>query len=251
MSDGRTVFTNLLGMEIPVTFESVDNAFARTREFAARGFATENFPAGGYSLPYALAETFDWSLIGANHFTFTRDGAQEQALERLGEVYTRREFEAKTKPKKMPAKIKYSRGACESDPMEIRESATGDNKGYVTLIEFVGGGKSMPEFEKPKQQPARAPQTQAKPEPAGSSQEQASVAPAQAQAPRRDPNAIVDEMLSAVPLSCGQQIRALAKWAKIEPPALVTMIAYFAGQAPLSIDDVDALLAKIKETRAA
>jgi hypothetical protein len=222
-NDGRTVFKNVLGMQVPVVFKTVDEAYALTREFAARGFVAGDVPVGGYSLPYASAETFDWSLIGARHFTFVKDGAQEQAVERLGEVYTRKDLEAKTKPYKLPPMVKYSRGARESDPVEIRENPTGDNKGYITLIEFVGGGRSIPEFDKGHAANGRRPDA---PQPASTQERSAQHYGPQAQRaePSVDGEPSIEKLLANLEAGPTRSVLAKAKAFKVDDVILAAMI---------------------------
>ena len=61
----------------------------------------------------------------------------------------------------------------------------------------------------------------------------------------------LDQLLSQIPLPIAQQIRALAKWANLTDAQLATKIGFFSGRAPLAIEQVDELKAKIKAERAA
>jgi hypothetical protein len=145
---GQLEVTNALGMRLLLPVASVEDAFKRMRYMGARGWSTGPVPAGGFVLPYAMAETFDWSLIGARAFEHTVDGETMRCVEHRGMIYTRRDYAAVTKGKKMPAKVKYSRGAKPTDEPHLREGGTGESAGYVTLIQFVGGGNAIPEFER-------------------------------------------------------------------------------------------------------
>jgi hypothetical protein len=141
-------FVNQLGHTLDVATDGAD-LLAVIRERGSRGWAPTSFPVGGIHLPYAMADTFDWSLIGARRFTM-KDGNEEVVVvEHLGRIYTRRIFEANAK-KKMQAAIKYSRGANASDPPAIVEGAEGAEvgKGYVTLAIFKGGAPVIREFTK-------------------------------------------------------------------------------------------------------
>lgn len=134
-----------LGMEINVQVKSVANAYDVRRFMGTKGFMNPGaVPAGGYPLPYDLAGTFDWSLIGAEAPT-EYDG--DRGVWHNGSFYKLREYEEEAKGKKMRAKIKYSRGARPTDPTEIVEKGQGDIN-YVTLISFAGRARINPNFVK-------------------------------------------------------------------------------------------------------
>jgi len=150
-----------LGTSLSV--ETTDDTLLSTlRKYGKNGWSSGDIPAGGLVLPYCMADTFDWTLIGARPYT-NADG--EQAVMHRGHSYKRRDFEAKTTGVKMPACIKYSRGAKPTDPPHLKE---GDESGvqYVTLIMFKGTGKALNQYEVPstnkpteqRQQPTQAPQ---------------------------------------------------------------------------------------------
>lgn len=88
----------------------------------------------------------------------------------------------------------------------------------------------------------------AAPAPAARPQPQTERAPA---ASPSDPAIVIDRLLDAVPLRVSQQIRALAKWAKLSPEQLASKIAFFSAGAPLAIADVPKLNDKIRAERAA
>jgi len=162
--------TGPLGTSLSV--ETTDDTLLSTlRKYGKTGWSSGEIPAGGLVLPHGMADTFDWALIGARPYT-NSDG--EQAVMHRGHSYKRRDFEAKTTGVKMPACIKYSRGAKPTDPPHLKE---GDESGvqYVTLIMFKGTGKALSQYEVPstnkpteqRQQPAQtAPLAPAAPDPA-------------------------------------------------------------------------------------
>lgn len=94
----------------------------------------------------------DWHLIGARKWT-SPDG--EELIIHKGHAYRRRELEAVDSRKmKLPAAVKYSRGAKSSDPEHVREKADGDFE-YVTLC-FFRGGKRQDRYAAPaRRSPAR------------------------------------------------------------------------------------------------
>ncbi len=152
---------NQIGMELFVEVASIDDAYAAMRQFGARGWSSgAEIPRGGYTLPYAMHETFDWSLIGAKHVTF-RDGEGEGVYYR-GDLYKRRDFgEEKKHGKTMPPKVKYSRGGQPTDDPTMCEGANDTIKfGYVTLITFVGGGKAITSLCRPEHNSGQALPTQ-------------------------------------------------------------------------------------------
>lgn len=115
------------------------------RRYGRQGWTSGEVPAGGLNLPYAMAETFDWSLIGAREYV-NNDG--EHSVIYRGQSYKRRELEAvDTKKLKMPAVIKYSRGARPTDPPHLKEGEEGSVQ-YVTLISFRGGGRPIESYLK-------------------------------------------------------------------------------------------------------
>lgn len=145
---GQLHLVNALGMRVSVDFAG--DAFGLMRSLGRAGWGPLEVPAGGFRLPLALHDKFDWSLIGA--YPLTIDG--ESGVMFQGQFYKQRSYEEQVKGKKLPAAIKYSRGAKKTDPPHIVEEGSGDSA-YVTLISFRGNGKSIPQFEIPAQaQPA-------------------------------------------------------------------------------------------------
>lgn len=133
-----------LGMEINVEVKSVPNSYEVRKYMNGKGFNNPTaIPAGGYNRPYDEAKVFDWSLIGAEMGELEGDKGVW-----CGNVfYKHREYEEETKGKKMKAKIKYSRGARQTDLPHTIEKGTGDIS-YVTLISFSGRGRVNPNFLK-------------------------------------------------------------------------------------------------------
>ena len=106
------------------------------RELSAIGATSGNIVGSGLTLPYDTESDFDWSLIGARPWT-NSDG--EMGVYHGGAFYKRRVLDAvDTKKMKMPAVVKYSRGARPTDPKNIVEGEEGGVQ-YVSLIYFKGG----------------------------------------------------------------------------------------------------------------
>ena len=100
-------------------------------------------------LPRCMADTFDFSLIGAREFTMPDDdGQQIHAVEYRGRVYKRRDLPANRKLKLPEGDVKYSRGAKEGEE-DIAAGAAGENRGYVTLAYFRKHAPPVAEFCKP------------------------------------------------------------------------------------------------------
>jgi hypothetical protein len=139
----------ILHLSIPV--KSIEDALLVRRTVGARGWTSGDVPTGGYVFPYAMADSFDFALIGAREFTQTdkETGEVTKKLQHRGQYYTRRDEPAINKgAKKLPARVWYSRGAKAADGVD-KDS---DGFAYVCLISFVGAGDSIREYEKPKQQ---------------------------------------------------------------------------------------------------
>jgi len=137
---------NSLGMTISVAVDDVRDAYVKMRQYGASGWMSGEIPAGGIQLPYAMHDRFDWRLIGARRFTKKIEDGEIEMVEHNGSVYTRRDFPAEPK-KKLPAVVKYSRGARPID--ENKEGADDAFAQYVTLVVFKGGGPLIDEFCKP------------------------------------------------------------------------------------------------------
>ena len=152
--------TGPLGEHVTLTAENAQDLTDKQRAWGARGWTpgTGEIPAGGFTLPLCMADTLDWAMLGASEFTLE----DQHCVAHRGHIYKRREFEAQTGGKKLPASVKYSRGAKPTDPPHIKEGDEGGVQ-YVTLITFRGGGKALKEYEKQPRAQQRARPTQAVP----------------------------------------------------------------------------------------
>lgn len=129
-------FTTDLGATVSVDVQDAEHVLEAQRTYGRLGWTSGPTPHGGHLFPLDNERDFDWALIGARKFT-NSDG-EEMVLHR-GHAYRRRELEAvDSKKLKLPAAVKYSRGAKGTDPDHIREKADGEFE-YVTLAIFRGG----------------------------------------------------------------------------------------------------------------
>lgn len=129
-------FTTDLGAKVSVDVDSADQILAVQRQYGRLGWTSGEVPAGGYQFPFDNSADFDWSLIGARPWT---NPEGEELVIHKGLAYKRRELEAVDSRKmKLPAAVKYSRGARSTDPEHVQEQADGDFR-YVTLCIFRGG----------------------------------------------------------------------------------------------------------------
>ena len=125
-----------LGAEVTVEVSSPDKLLEVQAYYGARGWTSGEVPSGGYLFPYDNEQDFNWALIGARPFT---NSEGEVMIMHRGHAYRRRELEAVDSRKlKLPAAIKYSRGAKNTDPPSVREKAEGEFE-YVSLCIFRGG----------------------------------------------------------------------------------------------------------------
>jgi DdrB-like protein len=130
--------TGPLGTSISVEVPEERELLGVLRRYGRQGWTSGEIPAGGLSLPLAMADNFDWALIGARAYT-SPDG--EQAVIYKGQSYKRRELdEVDTKKIKLPRIVKYSRGARPTDPLHLKEGEEGGVQ-YITLISFRGAGR--------------------------------------------------------------------------------------------------------------
>lgn len=144
-------FRTDLGATVHVKMSGPEQLLETQRQYGRLGWTSGEIPAGGYQLPFDNADDFDWSLIGARKWT-TPDG--EVVIIHRGHSYKRRDLEAVDSRKmKLPAAIKFSRGAKSTDPEHVRERSDGEFD-YVTLAIFRGG-KRQARYALP-QQPAAA-----------------------------------------------------------------------------------------------
>ncbi|ADV68403.1 single-stranded DNA-binding protein [Deinococcus maricopensis] len=138
--------TGPLGTSISVDVQDDRDILNTLRKYGKGGWTSGDIPAGGLSLPLAMADNFDWTLIGARPYT-NADG--EQAVMYKGQSYKRRELdEVDTKKLKLPKIVKYSRGARPTDPPHLKEGEEGGVQ-YVTLISFRGNGKVIEAYVDP------------------------------------------------------------------------------------------------------
>ncbi|UBV42888.1 single-stranded DNA-binding protein [Deinococcus taeanensis] len=129
-------FTTDLGARVTVDVDSADKLLDIQRQYGRLGWTSGEIPTGGYQFPLDNELDFDWHLIGARKWT-SPDG--EELVIHKGYAYRRRELEAVDSRKmKLPAAVKYSRGAKSTDPDHIREKSDGEFE-YVTLAIFRGG----------------------------------------------------------------------------------------------------------------
>lgn len=129
-------FLTDLGAKVTVDVESADKLLDVQRYYGRLGWTSGEVPAGGYQFPLENETDFDWALLGARKWA-TPEG-EEMILHR-GLAYRRRELEAVDSRKmKLPAAVKYSRGARPTDPEHVREKSDGEIE-YVTLAIFRGG----------------------------------------------------------------------------------------------------------------
>ncbi|WP_045234277.1 single-stranded DNA-binding protein [Deinococcus pimensis] len=144
--------TGPLGTSLTVEVQDERDIIATLRKYGKSGWTSGEIPPGGLVLPLAMADLFDWTLIGARPFT-TDDG--EQCVFYRGQTYKRRELdEVDTKKLKLPKIVKYSRGARPTDPTHLKEGEEGSVQ-YVTLITFRGGGRVIEQYVDPARQATR------------------------------------------------------------------------------------------------
>jgi hypothetical protein len=140
-----------LGTEISIEVEDKELLNA-LRKYGKQGWTSGELPAGGIVLPYSMADTFDFSLIGGHEWT-SPDG--EDGVIHKGQFYKRRELEGvETKKMKMPPVVKYSRGARPTDPAHLKEGEEGGVQ-YVTLMVFRGNGRALEQYNDPRKVAAR------------------------------------------------------------------------------------------------
>lgn len=176
--------TGPLGTSITVNLANESEVLPTLRRFGKQGWTSGEIPAGGLVLPLAMADTFDWSLIGARPY-LNNEG--EQCVMYRGQSYKRRDLdEVDTKKIRLPRITKFSRGARPTDPAHLKE---GDESGvqYVTLLRFAGGGRVIEAYL---DQQDRTPQAQ--------QQAQSAARPAQAETP----NVLRKELLARMQAAC-------------------------------------------------
>jgi hypothetical protein len=176
---GTIELINRLHQKLTVPVTSTADALAKQRKLGEQGWAPAQVPDGGYFFPHSMNDNFDFRLIGGRYFEFKKKNRNDRevtvkCVEHLGLIYTCRDLPEEEGGQEKGAKVKYSRGGKPTDRPHIKEGAGGnDNKpGYVSLITFAGGGRSIAEYEKPRgsaqtaQRPAAAPAARPAAEPA-------------------------------------------------------------------------------------
>ncbi|WP_022800578.1 single-stranded DNA-binding protein [Deinococcus ficus] len=129
-------FLTDLGAKVTVDVDSADKLLDVQRQYGRLGWTSGQVPVGGYQFPLDNEHDFDWTLIGARKWT---NPEGEEMVIHKGHAYRRRELEAVDSRKmKLPAAVKYSRGAKSTDPDHLREKSDGEFE-YVTLAIFRGG----------------------------------------------------------------------------------------------------------------
>ncbi|WP_425146178.1 single-stranded DNA-binding protein [Deinococcus sp.] len=142
-----------LGTSLSVEVVDERDLLTVLRRYGRQGWTSGELPAGGLSLPLSMADSFDWSLIGARPYT-NNDG--EACVLYRGQSYKRRELdEVDTKKLKLPKLVKYSRGARPTDPPHLKEGEEGGVQ-YVTLISFRGAGRVIEAYLDPNAKPETA-----------------------------------------------------------------------------------------------
>jgi hypothetical protein len=244
---GTIELINRLHQKFTVAVTGTADALAKQRKLGEQGWAPAQVPDGGYFFPHSMNENFDFRLIGGRYFEFKKKNRNDRevtvkCVEHLGLIYTCRDLPEEEGGQEKGAKVKYSRGGKPTDRPHIKEGAGGnDNKpGYVSLITFTGGSRSIQEYEKPRgnaqttqradappaarpaAQPApMAAQTQTAPAPAAAASQPAPAAtatpPAAAAAPPASaPVATPARALASVPLKVDLQARWTALGRKRE-----------------------------------
>lgn len=161
-------FLTDLGARVTVDVDSADKLLDVQRQYGRLGWTSGEVPTGGYQFPHDNEPDFDWTLIGARKWT-SPDG--EELVIHKGHAYRRRELEAVDSRKmKLPAAVKYSRGAKSTDPDHLREKSDGEFE-YVTLAIFRGGKRqeryATPGGGRPASAPHAARTAPARPAPGG------------------------------------------------------------------------------------
>jgi len=133
--DRKLHLVNGIGMCISIDVGTGYTPYDVMRTMGAEGWASGEPPDGGWVLPLAMADKFDWRLIGARHFVIKDGDSEQQCVERLGQVWKRRHF-PENKARKMPECVAYSRGARGEERDETKEQ----KDDYVWLISFKFNG---------------------------------------------------------------------------------------------------------------
>jgi hypothetical protein len=139
-SKGTLDLINPFGGTIHLPYANFDQMVELWRFYGSQGFIPADFPPGGWTLPYCMADTFDFAFIGGREFQV--DDAH--LLVWRGTVYKRRTKPAEKKDNKtIAARTWYScdhRATVRSS--DYQEKGTGDFY-YIPIIEFKGGGRPI------------------------------------------------------------------------------------------------------------
>jgi len=174
-------FLTDLGAAVTVDVDHEAQLLDVQRHYGRLGWTSGAIPTGGYQFPLDNEPDFDWTLIGARKWT-SPDG--EELVIHKGHAYRRRELEAVDSRKmKLPAAVKYSRGAKSTDPAHVREKADGEFE-YVTLAIFRGG-KRQERYAVPAQGQRPGPASAQRPSPIQSRPPTSARAPGDTSAARR------------------------------------------------------------------
>ena len=141
------VLLNALNIEHTVYLTTPGEALGIIRAWVRKGYRPKiDIPAGGIQLPYTQHDTFDFALLGARP-ALSKEG--DMGVWHGGHFYKKRVLEAVDSRKlKLPAAIKYSRGAKTTDPTHLREKSDGEFE-YVTLVIFRGRGQGQADLNIP------------------------------------------------------------------------------------------------------
>lgn len=111
-----------------IEVETTEDSWLETlRIWGKKGFRSAGPPPGGFVLPKACHDCFDWAFLGA-----TRD--TNGTVSAFGYHWRKRFLSARNG---LPEVTKYSRGAWQFE----EEGVEGKRQGYVTLIRFEGEGQ--------------------------------------------------------------------------------------------------------------
>jgi hypothetical protein len=142
------VLQDAIGSQVTVYAQDPAELRALQRAYGKCGYRPAGeVPGGGFQLPYAQHDTFDFSLIGATPWT-SPEG--DKCVIHDGQVYKQRVLEkVDSRKMQLPEAVKYSRGARNTDPEHVREKAEGEFE-YRTLIVFRGKAPVQPDFNLPR-----------------------------------------------------------------------------------------------------
>ncbi|MBB6099150.1 hypothetical protein HNR42_002586 [Deinobacterium chartae] len=135
----RVEFVTDLGARVSLEVQNENELLEVQRRYGRLGWYSGDVPPGGFQFPLDNEPDFDWALLGGRKF---KNDEGEDCVWCRGAVYKRRELAAvDTKKLRLPAAVKYSRGARPGDPDYLREKSDGEIE-YVTLAIFRGGRRN-------------------------------------------------------------------------------------------------------------